>query len=145
VSNVDELPQLAHVVLGQMSLIGPRPSPFRENQICVPWREARLAVRPGITGLWQLCRRERSAGDFHQWIHYDMLYVRHLSLWLDVKIFLATLLTAAGRWCVPVTRLIPARKLREAQERSGTRPSSSRSWHVSRTGRASAHGGRIAS
>jgi lipopolysaccharide/colanic/teichoic acid biosynthesis glycosyltransferase len=115
-TNVDELPQLLHVVLGQMSLIGPRPSPFRENQICVPWREARLAVRPGITGLWQICRHDRSAGDFHQWIHYDMLYVRHVSGWLDLKIFLATLLTAAGRWSVPVTRLIPAWKLRDTYD-----------------------------
>lgn len=117
VTNLDELPQLFNVVLGQMSLIGPRPSPFRENQICVPWREARLAVRPGITGLWQICRQDRSGGDFHQWIHYDMLYVRHLSFWLDVKILLATLLTLAGRWSVPVTWMIPARKLREQYER----------------------------
>lgn len=116
VSNLDELPQLFNVVLGQMSLIGPRPSPFRENQICVPWREARLAVRPGITGLWQICRQDRSGGDFHQWIHYDMLYVRHLSFWLDAKILLATLLTLGGRWSVPVTWLIPARRLCEEYE-----------------------------
>ena len=62
-----------------MSLVGPRPSPFRENQVCVPWRAARLSVRPGITGFWQVCRHNRSAGDFHQWIEYDLLYVQHLS------------------------------------------------------------------
>lgn len=118
-TNVDELPQLFHVVLGQMSLIGPRPSPFRENQICVPWREARLAVRPGITGLWQICRHERSAGDFHQWIYYDMLYVRHVSVWLDLKIFLTTLLTAAGRWSVPLTWIIPVKRLRDDHDRPG--------------------------
>ncbi len=112
-TNIDELPQLINVVLGQMSLVGPRPSPFRENQICVPWRRARLSVRPGITGLWQVCRHERSAGDFHQWIYYDMLYIRHMSLWLDLKILLATLLTGGGRFSVPLTWLIPARKLRE--------------------------------
>ena len=112
-SNIDELPQLFNVVSGHMSLIGPRPSPFRENQICVPWREARLAVRPGITGLWQVCRQQRSAGDFHQWIHYDMLYVRHMSPWLDLKIVLATVLTLGGRWNVPVSWLIPARCLHE--------------------------------
>lgn len=133
-TNIDELPQLFHVVLGQMSLIGPRPSPFRENQICIPWREARLAVRPGITGLWQLCRHDRSAGDFHQWIHYDMLYVRHLSVWLDLKIMLATLLTLAGRWTVPVTWLIPANRLRKAHERPVTRPPTLRSQHISRMG-----------
>jgi lipopolysaccharide/colanic/teichoic acid biosynthesis glycosyltransferase len=53
-TNLDELPQLWNVLVGQMSLVGPRPSPFRENQVCVPWREGRLSVRPGITGLWRL-------------------------------------------------------------------------------------------
>jgi lipopolysaccharide/colanic/teichoic acid biosynthesis glycosyltransferase len=113
-TNIDELPQLINVVLGQMSLIGPRPSPFRENQICVPWRQARLSVRPGITGLWQICRHDREAGDFHQWIHFDMLYVRHLSLWLDLKILIGTLATLGGRWSVAPARMIPKRKLRGA-------------------------------
>lgn len=113
-ANIDELPQLINVVAGQMSLIGPRPSPFRENQICVPWRKSRLSVRPGITGLWQVCRHERAAGDFHQWIHYDMLYVRHMSLWLDLKILISTVLTMGGRWSVPVSRLIPADRLHDA-------------------------------
>lgn len=105
-TNIDELPQLFNVLRGEMSLIGPRPSPFRENQICVPWRDARLAVRPGITGLWQICRRDRSAGDFHQWIYFDTLYVRHWSLGLDLRIFLATLLTLGGRWSVPLGWMI---------------------------------------
>ena len=78
--NVDELPQLFNVLRGDMSLVGPRPSPFRENQICVPWREGRLSVRPGVTGLWQICRKNRSSGDFHQWIEYDLLYVQQISL-----------------------------------------------------------------
>ncbi len=108
--NIDELPQLWNVLLGEMSLIGPRPSPFRENQICVPWRQARLSVRPGITGLWQVCRHQRGAGDFHQWIHYDILYVRHMSAWLDTKVFLATLASLGGRWAVPVEWLIPRRR-----------------------------------
>ncbi len=113
-TNIDELPQLYNVLRGEMSLIGPRPSPFRENQICVPWREARLAVRPGITGLWQVCRADRSAGDFHQWIHMDLLYVRHWSLSLDFRIFLATLLTLGGRWSVPLRWMIPGGDRREA-------------------------------
>ncbi len=105
-TNLDELPQLINVALGQMSLVGPRPSPFRENQICVPWRRARLSVRPGITGLWQICRHDRDAGDFHQWIAYDIAYVRHMSLWLDVKILLATVLTLGGRWSVPSSWIV---------------------------------------
>jgi YD repeat-containing protein len=106
-SNIDELPQLFNVIRGHMSLIGPRPSPFRENQICVPWRKARLSVRPGITGLWQVCRHDRSTGDFHQWIYFDLLYVRHRSLMLDVRIMLATFLTLGGRWNVPLSWMIP--------------------------------------
>ena len=95
--NIDEIPQLFNVLVGQMSLVGPRPSPFRENQICVPWREARLSVRPGITGFWQVCRHDRAVGDFHQWIEYDLLYVQHLTVWLDLKILAATALTLGGK------------------------------------------------
>ena len=104
--NVDELPQLWNVARGEMSFVGPRPSPVRENQICVPWRHGRLSVRPGITGLWQVCRHDRALGDFHQWIHYDLLYVHNLSFAVDVKIFLFTILTLGGRRPVALTRVI---------------------------------------
>ena len=113
-SSLDELPQLFNVLLGQMSLVGPRPSPFRENQLCVPWRDGRLSVRPGITGLWQVCRHERGAGDFHQWIHYDLLYVRHFSLAVDARILLATVLTGGGRRHVRLSAILPGRALEEA-------------------------------
>jgi lipopolysaccharide/colanic/teichoic acid biosynthesis glycosyltransferase len=107
-TNIDELPQLWNVLIGEMSLVGPRPSPFRENQICVPWRRARLSVRPGITGLWQVCRDEdRDKGDFHEWIFYDVTYVRHFSFWLDIKILVATVLTMGGRRSVALGRLLP--------------------------------------
>lgn len=105
-TNVDELPQLFNVLAGQMSLVGPRPSPFRENQICVAWRRARLSVRPGITGLWQICRDRCCDGDFHQWIFYDITYVKHYSLWLDVRILLQTILSRGGRRRVLLARLI---------------------------------------
>ncbi len=108
-TNIDELPQLINVFLGQMSIVGPRPSPFRENQICVPWRRARLSIRPGVTGLWQICRSDRDGGNFHQWIYYDVLYVRHRSVWLDAKILLATILTLGGRKSVPCRWLTGSR------------------------------------
>jgi len=55
-TNLDELPQFLNVLVGHMAIVGPRPSPYKENQYCPPWREARLSVRPGVTGLWQVKR-----------------------------------------------------------------------------------------
>jgi lipopolysaccharide/colanic/teichoic acid biosynthesis glycosyltransferase len=112
-TNLDEIPQLWNVLVGQMSLVGPRPSPFRENQVCVPWREGRLSVRPGITGLWQICRHDRHKGDFHQWIYYDLLYVRHLSLWLDLEILALTPLSFMRSGYIPLRWLLAPDKYGE--------------------------------
>jgi len=119
-TNLDEIPQLINVLLGQMSVVGPRPSPFRENQICIPWRRARLSVRPGITGLWQVCRHNRSQGDFHQWIAYDTRYVINASLLVDLKIVLATLFTLGGRLGAPEHWIIKATSLRTHLSRRHT-------------------------
>jgi len=118
--NVDELPQLWNVVRGEMSIVGPRPSPFRENQICVPWRNGRLSVRPGITGLWQVCRKDRATGDFHQWIHYDLVYVRNISFRLDLMIVAATILTLGGREPVPLRLMLGQRTRPRARRLTGT-------------------------
>lgn len=83
---LDEIPQFFNVLCGQMSVVGPRPSPESENTLCPPWRDARLSVRPGITGLWQVCRTREPFKDFQEWIHYDMHYVRELSARLDLWI-----------------------------------------------------------
>ncbi|MHC4126151.1 MAG: sugar transferase [Planctomycetota bacterium] len=83
---IDEIPQFINVLLGQMSVIGPRPSPEEENSLCPFWRDARLSVRPGITGLWQICRTRRPGHDFQEWIYYDVKYVKKLSLLLDLWI-----------------------------------------------------------
>jgi lipopolysaccharide/colanic/teichoic acid biosynthesis glycosyltransferase len=107
-TNLDELPQLINVARGEMGLVGPRPSPFRENQLCVPWRHGRLSVRPGITGLWQVCRHDRSEGDFHQWIEYDLLYVRHMSFALDVRIVVATAISFGGQKPVALSWVLPS-------------------------------------
>jgi lipopolysaccharide/colanic/teichoic acid biosynthesis glycosyltransferase len=111
--NLDELPQLINVLFLEMSLVGPRPSPFRENQLCVPWRHGRLSVRPGITGLWQVCRQSRSHGDFHQWIYFDLLYVRHASFLVDLKILAATAVTLGGQWPIPLPWIVSRRHLEE--------------------------------
>jgi len=89
--NVDELPQFINVLLGHMSVVGPRPSPYRENQYCPPWREARLSVRPGITGLWQVKRTRRRGADFQEWIKYDIEYVESANWRLDLWIIWRTL------------------------------------------------------
>ncbi len=101
--NIDELPQLLNVLWGHMSLVGPRPSPFRENQYCIPWRRARLSVRPGVTGIWQICRSGRHEGDFQQWIYYDMIYVRRMTPLLDLRILMATVYSLATGGEIPLS------------------------------------------
>ena len=89
--NMDEFPQFWNVLRGDMSMVGPRPSPRKENQFCPGWREARLSVRPGITGLWQIRRTRNRGSDFQEWIKYDIEYVENMSLWLDLKIIYKTI------------------------------------------------------
>ena len=90
-TNLDEIPQFWNVLLGHMSLVGPRPSPDSENQLCPAWREMRLSVRPGLTGMWQVHRsHERAMCDFDEWIQYDLHYVRTCSLRTDLKLLWQT-------------------------------------------------------
>lgn len=84
--HLDELPQLFNVLAGDMSIVGPRPSPYNENQFCPTWREARLSVKPGITGLWQVMRTRREGLDFQEWIRYDIEYVERANMRLDIWI-----------------------------------------------------------
>jgi lipopolysaccharide/colanic/teichoic acid biosynthesis glycosyltransferase len=94
--HVDELPQFWNVLVGDMSLVGPRPSPENENQFCPAWRDARLSIRPGITGLWQVERTRQPGLDFQEWIKYDIEYVNRANLFLDLKIIVKTLFKIAG-------------------------------------------------
>ncbi len=94
--NVDEFPQFLNVLVGHMSIVGPRPSPHSENQYCPPWREARLSVRPGITGLWQVMRSREAGLDFQEWIRYDIEYVESLSWQLDLWIIWRTFANLLG-------------------------------------------------
>jgi lipopolysaccharide/colanic/teichoic acid biosynthesis glycosyltransferase len=83
---IDEIPQFFNVLLGQMGVVGPRPSPESENTMCPSWRDARLSARPGITGLWQVYGTRQPMKDFQEWILYDTKYVRELSLKMDLWI-----------------------------------------------------------
>lgn len=94
---LDELPQFWNVLVGDMSIVGPRPSPDNENQFCPAWREKRLSVRPGITGLWQVMRTRRTGVDFQEWIRYDMEYVDRMGPILDLKICVLTVVNALLR------------------------------------------------
>jgi len=94
---LDELPQFWNVLVGHMSVVGPRPSPDKENQYCPAWREARLSVRPGVTGLWQISRTRLPQTDFQEWIKYDLEYVQRASLRLDIWIILNTFKKLLGR------------------------------------------------
>ena len=88
-SSLDELPQLINVVKGDMSLVGPRPEmPFIVDRYNHAAR-ARLAVRPGITGLWQISRA-RSLPIHHN-LQYDLFYIERQSIFLDAAILLRTI------------------------------------------------------
>ncbi len=93
---LDELPQFINVLLGHMSVVGPRPSPDNENQYCPTWREMRLGVRPGVTGLWQVKRTREPETDFQEWIRYDLEYVQHQSWRMDIWIILQTIKRMIG-------------------------------------------------
>lgn len=88
-TSLDELPQLLNVLLGDMSLVGPRPLPNRDVALfSEPWTMRRFSVKPGITGLWQVSGRSET--DFDQTIRLDLEYIDHWGLWLDLKILAKT-------------------------------------------------------
>lgn len=88
--SLDELPQLWNVLRGEMSLVGPRPLPVEETaRIADTAQRRRLSVKPGLTGLWQVSGRNNLA-DFADWVRLDLAYIDQWSLWLDLKILVAT-------------------------------------------------------
>ena len=86
---LDELPQLFNVLKGEMSLVGPRPEMPFIVRTYTPYQRQRLAVKPGITGPWQLSNMRHEP--IHQNLHYDLDYIKHRSFALDLSILLRTL------------------------------------------------------
>ena len=87
--SLDELPQLYSVLKGDMSLVGPRPPLVTEYVQFTDYQKQKLAVKPGITCLWQVSGRNR-INDFNEWVALDLEYIRNWSLGLDLKILLKT-------------------------------------------------------
>jgi lipopolysaccharide/colanic/teichoic acid biosynthesis glycosyltransferase len=88
-TSIDELPQLWNVLIGEMSLVGPRPPIPYELRHYAPWHRRRvLEAKPGITGLWQVTGRSRTT--FDEMVRLDLRYARTRSLWADLRILLRT-------------------------------------------------------
>ena len=88
-SSLDELPQLWNVLVGEMSLVGPRPPLPREVAAYDIWHRRRLSMKPGITGLWQV--EGRNLAEFDRWVQKDLEYIDRWSPWLDLQILLRTI------------------------------------------------------
>jgi lipopolysaccharide/colanic/teichoic acid biosynthesis glycosyltransferase len=86
--SIDELPQLIHVLVGDMSLVGPRPQLPREVQQYGPDELKRLTVQPGLTCYWQIMGRSKLT--FDQWMDLDRRYVEEMSFWTDLTILVKT-------------------------------------------------------
>lgn len=84
----DELPQVLNVLRGEMSLVGPRPCTSYEYELYLPRHQRRCEALPGLTGLWQVSGKNRTT--FEEMIDMDLYYVKHSSVWSDLRIILLT-------------------------------------------------------
>ncbi len=90
-TSIDELPQLLNILMGDMSIVGPRPLPLYETaEFSDPAHRRRLSVKPGLTCYWQVEDRSDTT-DFNTMIEKDLKYIDNWSLWLDLTLFLRTI------------------------------------------------------
>jgi exopolysaccharide biosynthesis polyprenyl glycosylphosphotransferase len=97
--SLDELPQFVNILIGEMSVVGPRPQVPAEVAEYDEWHRGRLQVTPGLTGLWQVSGRSNLT--FDEMVRLDLYYAEHWSPWLDCKVILRTIpaiLTARGAY-----------------------------------------------
>ena len=92
---LDEVPQLLNVLMGDMSIVGPRPPIPYEVEAYELWHRKRLDMKPGLTGLWQVSGRNRLP--FEEMVRLDLFYIENWSLLLDLKIILRTGFVMIGR------------------------------------------------
>ena len=94
-TSIDEMPQLVNILLGQMSLVGPRPPVPREVAEYQPWQLRRLAVKPGLTCLWQVSGRCEIG--FDDWVRMDIWYLNNQKIATDLKLLAKTPLSVLSR------------------------------------------------
>lgn len=95
--SIDETPQLFSVLIGDMSLVGPRPALPHEVEKFESWHRRKFSVKPGITCLWQVSGRNKISR-FDDWVKLDLKYIDNWSLWLDLKILFKTVfVVVAGK------------------------------------------------